>query len=228
MSQPAGSATNDTTSEATSGMTLGAVATWHGRYLGVELRWARLPDEIANADLAILSPAERNRAAEFRAVRRRLEYVASRAFLRRSLGEILRGDPAVIPITPDDFGKPQHAGGVEFNLSHSAGAVLIGWGDRPLGVDLEAAQRTTRAIERVRIVAQVRDAASIELIAAFTLVEAATKAIGRGLAAMRDLRLEHVAATGEIRFASALVEYPIHAVSVPVSASYVGAVAVLG
>ena len=119
------------------------------------------------------------------------------------------------------------AGRVEFNLSHSARAVLIGWGDRPLGVDMEAAQRTTRTIERVRIVAEVRDAASVELIAAFTLVEAVTKAIGRGLAAMRGLQLERVGATGEVWFSSALVAGSIRAAAVPVPQDFVAAVAVL-
>jgi phosphopantetheinyl transferase len=147
--------------------------------------------------------------------------------LRRSLGEALRVAPSGIAISPDDFGKPQHSGGVEFNLSHSAGAVLIGWGDRPVGVDLEAAKRATQHIGRLRIVADVRDAMSIELIAAFTLVEATTKALGRGLAAVRGLRIGGVAASGEIRFMSPGVDRPIRAIAVPVPKGYVAAVAVL-
>lgn len=200
---------------------------WRGRCLDVELRWSLLPEAIAVADLEMLSPEERARAAEFKAMRRRVEYVASRAQLRRSLAVVLGVPPSTIPISPDDFGKPQHSGSLEFNLSHSARAVLIGWGDHPLGVDLEAADRATQHIGRMRIVAQVRDAMSIEPIAAFTLVEATTKALGRGLAAVRGLRLDSVADSGEIRFASPLVERPIRAIAVPVPAGYVGAVAVL-
>jgi 4'-phosphopantetheinyl transferase len=200
---------------------------WRGRALDVELRWFRLPKEISPADLDVLSAEERTRSADFKAARRRLEYVASRARLRRSLGEALRVAPSSIAISPDDFGKPQHSGGVEFNLSHSAGAVLIGWGDRPVGVDLEAATRATQHIGRLRIVADVRDAMSIELIAAFTLVEATTKALGRGLAAVRGLRIDSVAASGEIRFTSPGIERPIRAIAVAVPEGYVAAVAVL-
>lgn len=205
----------------------GSIDTWRGRSLGVELRWFRLPKDIVPADLDVLSPEERTRSADFTAARRRLEYVASRARLRRCLGEALHVAPSSIQISPDDFGKPQHSGDVEFNLSHSAGAVLIGWGDRPIGVDLEAAKRATQHIGRLRIVADVREAMSIELIAAFTLVEATTKALGRGLAAVRGLRIASVAASGEIRFTSPGIERPIRAVAVPVPDGYVGAVAVL-
>ena len=193
----------------------------------MELRWFRLPKEISPADLDVLSPEERARSTDFTAARRRLEYVASRACLRRCLGEALHVAPSSIPISPDDFGKPQHSGDVEFNLSHSAGAVLIGWGDRPVGVDLEAAKRATQHIGRLRIVADVRDAMSIELIAAFTLVEATTKALGRGLAAVRGLRIGSVAASGEIRFTSPGIERPIRAIAVAVPEGYVAAVAVL-
>ena len=200
---------------------------WRGRHLGVELRWFPLPDEVAAADLEILSADERNRAVEFTAGRRRLEYVSSRAHLRRCLAEVLGVPASTIPISPDDFGKPRHSRNVEFNLSHSARAVLIGWGDRPLGVDLEASQRATRHIGRLRIVAEVRDAMSIELIAAFTLVEATTKALGRGLAAVRGLRIDSVADSGEIRFRSPGVDRSIRAAAVSVPEGYVGAVAVL-
>lgn len=204
-----------------------SIDTWQGRSLGAELRWFRLPKDILPADFDVLSAEERARSADFTAARRRLEYVASRARLRRSLGEALHVAPSVIPISPDAFGKPQHSGDVQFNLSHSAGAVLIAWGDRPIGVDLEAAKRATQHIGRLRIVADVRDAMSIELIAAFTLVEATTKALGRGLAAVRGLRIGSVAASGEIRFTSPGRQRPIRAIAVDVPDGYVGAVAVL-
>jgi len=203
------------------------IDTWQGRHLDVELRWFRLPAEITAADMDVLSAEERTRSADFTARKRRLEYVASRACLRRSLGDALRVSPSTIPISPDDFGKPQHSGNVEFNLSHSAGAVLIGWGDRPLGVDLEAAKRATQHIGRLRIVAQVREALSIDLITAFTLVEAATKALGRGLAAVKGLRIDDVVGSGELRFTSPAAARPIRATTVPVPDGYVGAVAVL-
>ncbi len=206
-------------------MTTSAGEPWRGLCLGVELRWWWLPDQITATELALLSDDERERAAGFKAERRRIEYVASRAHLRRALSAELGVTPSSIPISPDDSGKPQHAGGVQFNLSHSAQAVLIGWGERALGVDLEASQRRTQHISRLRIVAEVRQAASVELISAFTLVEAATKAIGRGLAAVRGLRLDGVVGAGEVRFLSDAQRIRASVVAVP--EGYVGAVAVL-
>jgi phosphopantetheinyl transferase len=114
---------------------------------------------------------------------------------------------------------------MQFNLSHSANAVLIGWGARPLGVDLEASQRKTEHVARMRIVAEVRDAASVSAIGAFTLAEAASKAIGRGLVAVRGLRLEKVVRQGEIEFLSGTQRIRANVLAVP--ASYVAAVAVL-
>ena len=206
-------------------MTATVGESWRGRCLGVELRWWRLPDEITAIELDLLSPDERERAAGFKAQRRRVEYVASRARLRSALGDVLGITPSSIPISPDDSGKPQHSGDMQFNLSHSAQAVLIGWGPRALGVDLESSRRRTQHISRLRIVAQVREAASVELISAFTLVEAATKAIGRGLAAVRGLRLDEIVGAGEMLFQSDAQRIRARVVAVP--EGYVGAVAVL-
>jgi 4'-phosphopantetheinyl transferase len=200
---------------------------WRGVYLGVELIWSPLPGSITPGDLATLSEAERTRADALTAPRRRLEYVGARAQLRRALGAVLRVSPAAVPIDVDNFGKPQStAGGVQFNLSHSAGALLIGWGDRPLGVDLESAARSVRHILRVRIVNEVREAAAIDPIVAFTLVEAATKALGRGLGAIDGLRLDAVGERGELHF-SASPACLICARIVPLPEAYVGAVAVV-
>ncbi len=201
------------------------VELWRGRSLGVELRCWQLPETVSDIERDFLSNDERARAAGFKLERRRVEYVASRAYLRRALAEVLGAAPSSIPITPDDAGKPQHAGGLQFNLSHSANAVLVGWGERPLGVDLEASQRKTQHIGRMRIVAEVRDAASVSAIAAFTLVEAASKAIGRGLVAVRGLRLDQVVGAGDVSLLSGVQRIRATALAVP--ESYVAAVAVL-
>ncbi len=198
---------------------------WRGRCLDVELQCWRLPEAVGDTERDLLSEEERERAAGFKLERRRVEYVASRAYLRRALADVLGVVPSSIPISPDDAGKPQHAGGMQFNLSHSANAVLIGWGARPLGVDLEAAQRKTEHVARMRIVAEVRDAASVSVIGAFTLAEAASKAIGRGLAAVRGLRLEKVVGQGQIELLSDTQR--IRASVLPVPENYVAAVAVL-
>ena len=113
---------------------------------------------------------------------------------------------------------------LQFNLSHSAGGLLIGWGNRPLGVDLEATARRPRHIGRVQIVADVRDALGIDLIVAFTLVEAAAKALGRGIGALRGLRLDGVVGRDEVKLASP-GGVLICAARVPVPDAYAGAVA---
>lgn len=201
------------------------VELWRGRSLGVELRCWQLPETVSDIERDFLSNDERARAAGFKLERRRVEYVASRAYLRRALAEVLGAAPSSIPITPDDAGKPQHSGGLQFNLSHSASAVLVGWGEHPLGVDLEASQRKTQHVARMRIVAEVRDAASVSAIAAFTLVEAASKAIGRGLVAVRGLRLDQVVGAGDVSLLSGIQRIRATALAVP--ESYVAAVAVL-
>ena len=201
------------------------VELWRGHCLGVELRCWRLPAEVTASEHAMLSGDERERATGFKVKRRRVEYVASRAYLRTALGDVLGVIPSSIPISPDDSGKPQHSGDMQFNLSHSANAVLIGWGSRALGVDLEASQRQTQHISRLRIVAEVCDAASVDAIGAFTLVEAASKAIGRGLAAVRGLRLDGAFGVGDIRLLSGAQRIRASAIALP--DGYTGAVAVL-
>ncbi len=197
-----------------------------GERLGINWVWSPLPVAITEADLALLSQVERARATDFAAARRRLEYVAARALLRRTLGAALGISPTAVAIDIDAFGKPQSpAAGAQFNLSHSAGGLLIGWGNRPLGVDLEAAARRPRLIDRVRIVADVRDALGVDLIVAFTLVEAAAKALGRGVGALRGLRLDGVVSADEVRLSSADGGL-ICAARVPVPDAYAGAVAV--
>ena len=171
-----------------------------GVRLGIEWLWSPLPVAISESDLALLSSVERARAAEFAAARRHLEYVAARALLRRTLGAALGVSPTAVEIEVDAFGKPQSPSSrLQFNLSHSAGGLLIGWGNRPLGVDLEATARRPRHIGRVQIVADVRDALGVDLIVAFTLVEAAAKALGRGIGALRGLRLDGVVGRDEVK-----------------------------
>jgi phosphopantetheinyl transferase len=199
---------------------------WRGRVLEVELRAFGLHEDVADDDLAQLSDAERGRAAGFLAQRRRVEYVTARAHLRRTIGAVVGAAPASIAIVADDFGKPQHSGDVQFNLSHSGRAVLIGWGARPLGVDIETARRPARYIGRLRIVADVVAATSIEPVAAFTLVEAASKAVGRGIGAMKGMTLIDVDGSGELRFTTR-GGASIRAAGVLLTDDYVAAVAVL-
>ena len=199
---------------------------WRGRSLDVELRAFALPDVLDPNDLDQLSAAERERAAGFSAERRRVEYVTARAQLRRTLSAVLGVEPPTIPIVADDFGKPQHAGGLQFNLSHSGRAVLIGWGARPLGVDIETASRSARYVGRLRIVTEVVAATSLHPVAAFTLAEAASKAVGRGVGALKGMTLIDSNVPGELCFATR-ERVAIRARALSLSPDYVAAVAVL-
>lgn len=113
----------------------------------VRLVFARLDDDrdIALGDaLSWLAPDEMDRAARFRFERVRARYIRARGLLRRTLGETLGMSPQRLAFTYGDTGKP----GLEdselaFNLSHSAGhAVIAHGGTAPLGVDIEALERT--------------------------------------------------------------------------------------
>jgi len=203
------------------------VEQWRGTCLGVELLCLPLPGVVSPFDLAVLSAAERNRAAAFGAERRRSEFVASRAHLRRALALVLGQRPESIEIQADEHGKPRLAvDSVRFNLSHTANAVLIGWGPYPLGVDLELAGRRTTYIQRLPLLAEISAASGVGVVAAFTLVEAALKALGPGLGSFKALRLDHIDEVGGCVFSSGQ-RGPIHAATVPVPVGYVGSVAVV-
>jgi phosphopantetheinyl transferase len=199
---------------------------WRGAGLGVALVCLPLPDVVSDDDLALLSGEERARATTFGAPRRRVEYVASRAHLRGTLAGALGRAPDQIEIDADEFGKPQIvADGVQFNISHTAGAVLIGWGPKPLGVDLERAARSTTYIQRLSLLREISATSGIGSVAAFTLVEAALKAFGRGLRAAKGLRLDHVDSAGTYVFV--MESGAIEAVLLPLPPDYVGSVAVV-
>jgi len=108
------------------------------------------PAETAEAELdlraeaeAALSAAERRRAEEMRRPEWRRRWVASRLALRDVLSRYLDEDPAIIRLRAGQHGKPElaGAGGIGFNLSHSAGIALVAVsGSREVGVDVEHVQ----------------------------------------------------------------------------------------
>lgn len=84
----------------------------------------------------LLTPQERNHASGIRAGFARDEFVLGRGMLRHLLTLAL-GRPNV-EFTRNTHGKPSTAG-IEFNVSHSGGHVLIALcRDAPVGVDIEA------------------------------------------------------------------------------------------
>ena len=73
------------------------VELWRGRCLDVELRCWQLPISVSDVECVLLSHDERERAAGFKLERRRVEYVASRAYLRSALADVLGTEPGMLP-----------------------------------------------------------------------------------------------------------------------------------
>jgi 4'-phosphopantetheinyl transferase len=96
----------------------------------------------------LLSPDERERADRFAMPHVRDRFVAARGFLRSTLAECLRCDPASLCFGYGHHGKPFLIDtDLRFNLSHSGGwAALAAAPGREVGIDIEQI-RPDRAIE---------------------------------------------------------------------------------
>lgn len=197
---------------------------WRGCVLGVELRCLPLTAADSSAAGSELSAAEAGYANSLHAARRRREYVAARVLLRRVLAEVLGLPPLELAIARTQRGKPYlRSGALQFNVAHAGEVVLMGWGDRPLGVDVERAGRTTRYVERLALVRELT-ATGVAPLAAFTLIEAALKAEGRGISGLRSVRfVRHEG--GRYRFE--LGGRVIDAERIALPGGYLGAVATL-
>jgi 4'-phosphopantetheinyl transferase len=104
------------------------------------LSLAAFPADAESLAVAILSKDERKRATGFYFERQRQCYIRSHAALRLLLGRYLMTAPDAIAMVANTYGRPMlaaPAGDLEFNLSHSGDAVLVGVSLRPLGVDIE-------------------------------------------------------------------------------------------
>ena len=105
--------------------------------------WALLLDRPLSAQeaaelTALLPPERRERLHRMRLPEKRQEVLCAYLILRRALREQYRWQE-IPPIVCEDDGKPffPDAPQVQFNLSHTAGAVLAALSDRPVGVDIE-------------------------------------------------------------------------------------------
>jgi 4'-phosphopantetheinyl transferase len=146
----------------------------------------------------LLTPDERDRVARFIVPAPRVQYIASRAFLRSALGRYLQADPRALRFQTTAHGKPYlaadaHPGNtLRFNLSHSEGvAVLAVTRNREIGVDVERlrpkveavalANRFFSAEESAWLRAQPASATIASFYACWTAKEAYVKARGEGL-----------------------------------------------
>jgi 4'-phosphopantetheinyl transferase len=110
----------------------------------VQVWRAHLDTERARAaDIALLSPDERRRAARFHFDRDRAQYVSARATLRMLLGSYLGVGPGAVELQYSARGKPALGGALtthplRFNVAHSRGIGLFAVAlDRAVGVDVE-------------------------------------------------------------------------------------------
>lgn len=155
-------------------------------------------DMMLDAAVALLSPAEHDKAGRFRFARDRDRYIRGRGHLRRTLARATGLDAAALALEEGPRGKPALRAMPgrpmpHFNLSHSDGlAVLaISW-DGPVGIDLELHGRDldpARLAPGVLVASERRaldalpplDAAAL-FLAMWTAKEARMKLTGEGMA----------------------------------------------
>jgi 4'-phosphopantetheinyl transferase len=145
-------------------------------------------------EAAIFSADERSRAERFLLDDDRRRFLAAHHALRHVLGLALDRQPSALAFQTSDLGKPRllDGRGLEFSLSHSFQQCLIGISaDRPIGVDVEVAQRVVatdalarRHFTRTEIEQWERtpapDRARV-FLQGWTRKEACLKALGSGL-----------------------------------------------
>ncbi|MEU0069481.1 4'-phosphopantetheinyl transferase superfamily protein [Streptomyces sp. NPDC006332] len=160
-------------------------------------------DEPDRADEGVLTEEERWRGAQFAHPLPARRFLRSRLAVRHLLGERLGVPPAELRIARLPDGKPylpDHAG-LHISWSRSGGLLLLGAsGSGSIGVDIEVRRPVPSPLNVLATVYPDLPAAARpeSFLPAWTLLEAAVKATGRGLsrgARDVDLRFE---ATGEV------------------------------
>ena len=170
--------------------------------------WCTYISEIGDESLwhryeALLSPQERARRSRFRFARDRRRYLLTRALARTVLSRYL-------PVSAEDWvfeagprGRPAisaprvAAGGLQFNISHSADLVMIGvTADRALGVDVESIDAREADVDGLDRYFAPQESAALRalppaarrqrFLQLWTLKESYIKARGLGLAIALD------------------------------------------
>lgn len=153
---------------------------------------------------AVLSAAERERAAALRTATLRRRFILRRAARRHILADYLASGPVQIRFTQGPNGKPQapNAGPLQFNCSHREDvAVVAVCPDAPVGVDVEAldpgvgpkpheldglSQVMMSIAERVEFGSLPQARRRTALLTTWTRKEAVVKALGVGLSLPLD------------------------------------------
>ena len=142
----------------------------------------------------VLDAVERKRAEAFRFARDQEVFSATRAALRRLLGEGLGIAPEVVQFEVGPAGKPALAGGAKglhFNVSHSGEVALVALARSEVGVDVERcrpeveflnlARRFFAKVEQEAIAAVEGEARREAFYRCWARKEACVKAVGLGL-----------------------------------------------
>jgi len=150
--------------------------------------------------LSVLDGSERIRAERFLRREDRDRFLASHAALRVVLGAVLGIEPAAVAFAVSPTGRPslvgQHAGRLDFNLSHSGTHALVALSTTArIGVDIEVHRPIPDLLRIARAHFHPREIAALEeagpdreaaFFAAWTAKEAFVKAIGVGLSMPLD------------------------------------------
>jgi 4'-phosphopantetheinyl transferase len=161
-------------------------------------------DRQSAAQLWSLDSGERERAASYLSPRDGARFVASRAALRLIIGRYLSTDPASVRFRHSTAGRLELAApdpaGLQFSLARTAGLALIAVALGPVGADLE--QVTPRAgladlansrfspAESRCITSGCAGSPRRSFYRHWTAKEAYLKAVGIGLAGLRDTELD--------------------------------------
>ena len=166
-----------------------------------------LTERETTAMLRLLPEERRERLAQLRDPEKRREplcaYLLLCLALREQYGWRSLPDMGRAPSGKPFF--PEHPG-VHFNLSHTRGAVLVGLGDLPLGVDIERVRPVSpRSMRRIAGAASEQ-----EFFDSWVRREARTKCSGNGISTM--MRSEEPLRCGE--FYHSLDTFPGYAAGV--------------
>lgn len=150
---------------------------------------------------SLLSEAELQRAQRFHFADDRLRYGVTRAAVRHILSRYVPVPPSEWHFRANEYGRPAispdqpGAHALDFNVSHTAGLIVIAVGRRELGVDVESLARPAALALARRFFAPTETAALASVAPAqqaqafyayWTLKEAYVKARGMGLALPLD------------------------------------------
>ncbi len=158
------------------------------------------------AEVSILSPDERARAARFRRPEDRVRSIVSRTALRDLLARYVGAAPAALRFVAGPHGKPMLAPGSTdsppgFNVAHSGRVILLAFAACAVGIDVEQLRpdveieelaRRFFAPEEVAAVHATPGARRVEIFfRVWTRKEAFLKAHGAGLSAPLDTLLDN-------------------------------------